>query len=309
MLQIAGFLRRRVAGMHSWNWDDLRFVAVLAETGTVAEAARRLNVNRTTVQRRISAFETQLSYPLFSRDGWGLKPLPEANPILEAARQIGDALVRIERKTTDVSRDIGGVLCLTTPDDIFLSGISEIIAEFQQHYPSLQVQLSVTTQLLDLDRRESEVAIRPSDAPPEHLVGRRICDLTLAPYAADAYLLATRTRMPCEQAWLSLQSHHGQTPAEVWLASNVPAERICFRADSFVATAEAARRGQGVAILPCCYGDRIEGLERVEGLIEDRLATGLWVLTHPDFRQSPRVRAAMDFFSKTLPAYRERFEA
>lgn len=294
--------------MHSWNWDDLRFVAVLAETGTIAEAARRLNVNRTTVQRRIAAFETQLSYRLFSRDGWGLKPLPEADPILEAARQIGDALIRIERKTTDIAQDIGGTLCLTTSDDLFLTGIGEAIAAFQKHYPALQIELSVTARPLDLDRRESEVAIRPSDAPPEHLVGRRICDLTLAPFATKDYLAAAGNLMPCELAWLAMQTGEGKTPAETWLAGNVPAERIPFRANSFVATAEAARRGQGIAILPCCYGNRVEGLERVDGLIEDKLVTGLWVLTHPDFRQSPRVRAAMDFLSETLPAYRDRFD-
>lgn len=309
MLQIAGFLRRRVAGMHSWNWDDLRFVAVLAETGTIAEAARRLNVNRTTVQRRISAFETQLSYRLFSRDGWGLKPLPEASPILEAARQIGDTLVRIERKSADSTQDISGVLCLTTPDDIFLSGISEIIVAFQKHYPALKIQLNVTTRPLDLDRRESEVAIRPCDAPPEHLIGRRVCDLTLAPYASKDYLAGAGPRMLSEHAWLSLQTSQGQTRAETWLAGNVPDEQVCFRADSFVATAEAARRGQGVAILPCCYGDQLDGLNRVDGLIEDRLATGLWILTHPDFRQAPRIRAAMDFLSEALPAYRARFDA
>lgn len=295
--------------MHSWNWDDLRFVAVLAEVGTIAEAARRLNVNRTTVQRRISAFETQLSYRLFSRDGWGLKPLPEASPILEAAREIGDALIRIERKTTGAVQDISGELSLTMPDDLFLSGVSEVINAFQARYPALQVHLSITTRELNLDQREAEVAIRPSIAPPEHLVGRRVCDMTFHPFASDSYLSQSTARSIHEHKWLTMQDAFRNSPSEMWVADNVPPTCIGLRADSFVALAEAVRLGQGVAMMPSGYGDAIPGLSRVEGLAKDRVATSLWLLTHPDYRQSPRVRAIMDFLGEALATYKCRFDA
>ena len=45
--------------MHSENWDDLRFVLAVAETGTVSGAARLLGVNHATVLRRVAAFETR----------------------------------------------------------------------------------------------------------------------------------------------------------------------------------------------------------------------------------------------------------
>ena len=90
---------------------------------------------------------------------------------------------------------------------------------------------------------------------------------------------------------------------------NTYSSRSSLRADSFIALAEAVRLGLGVAIMPSCYGDRIDGLERVDGLLKERIATGLWVLTHPDFRQSPRVRAMMDFLSQALSAQSYRFDA
>ena len=37
-------------------------------------------------------------------------------------------------------------------------------------------------------------------------------------------------------------------------------------------------------------------------------ATGLWVLTHPDIRHVPRVRAFMDFCSNELTRQRALFE-
>ena len=288
--------------MPSWNWDDLRFVAVLAETGTVAEAARRLNVNRTTVQRRITAFEEQLNYRLFSRDGWGLEPLPEATPILDAARQIGESLSAIERKTTGASTLVSGDLSFTTTDSIFLSGVGEIIGRFHQLHPAIRLQISITTSPLSFDQREAEVAVRPSLAPPEHLVGRRICDLTFRAYASADYIAARGFRKAEDHAWIGMLDRFSGAPTEVWLAEHVPAAKVEMRADSYVAIAEAARNGLGIALLPTVFGDRHPDLQRMENILKEPIATGIWVLTHPDFRQSPRVRVLMDFLVAELSA-------
>lgn len=288
--------------MPSWNWDDLRFVAVLAESGTVAEAARRLNVNRTTVQRRITAFEDQLNYRLFSRDGWGLEPLPEAAPILEAARQIGESLSAIERKTTGATQLVSGDLSFTTTDSIFLSSIGEIIGRFHQLHPAIRLNISVTTSQLSFDQREAEVAVRPSLAPPEHLVGRRICDLTFRAYASPDYIAAQGFRKPEDHAWIGMVDRFRGTPTEIWLAEHIPSAKVLMRADSYVAIAEAARTGLGIALLPAAFGDRHPDLRRMDDLLKQPIATGLWVLTHPDFRQSPRVRVLMDFLVEELSA-------
>ena len=74
--------------MHVQNWDDYRFVAVLARAGSLAEASVLLGVDRSTVQRRIKSLEAQLGYPLFLRTGGRYRALPEANPILTAARML-----------------------------------------------------------------------------------------------------------------------------------------------------------------------------------------------------------------------------
>ncbi|MEQ9316520.1 MAG: LysR family transcriptional regulator [Henriciella sp.] len=288
--------------MLNWNWDDLRFVAVLAEAGTIAEAARRLNVNRTTVLRRITAFEDTLNYRLFARDGWGLEPLPEAQPILEAAREIGDALTAIERKTSGTGQDVSGDLTMTTTDSIFLAHLGAVVARFQAQHPKINLHVSVTTSQLNLGQREAEVAVRPSLAPPEHLIGRRVCDLHFGPYASREYLATDSFRTLSDHDWIGMVSKFAASPSEVWLADHVPKARIRFRADSYVAIAEAARCGRGIAIMPCAYGDRQPDLIRVDNLVDDEIVTGLWVLTHPDFRQSPRVRVLMDFVTAELAA-------
>jgi DNA-binding transcriptional LysR family regulator len=41
--------------MQHINWDNLRYVLMVANKGSIAAAARELEVNRTTVLRRINA--------------------------------------------------------------------------------------------------------------------------------------------------------------------------------------------------------------------------------------------------------------
>ena len=57
--------------MHNDNWDDLKFVLSVAETGSVSGAARRLGVNHATVLRRISAFEDAHGAEVFERSQQG----------------------------------------------------------------------------------------------------------------------------------------------------------------------------------------------------------------------------------------------
>ena len=79
--------------MHSLpEWTDLRFFLELARAGTLSGASRRLDVEHTTVARRIDRLEQQLGTTLFdrSREGYeltemGLALLPHAEAMEGAA--------------------------------------------------------------------------------------------------------------------------------------------------------------------------------------------------------------------------------
>lgn len=47
--------------------DDYHYILALSETGSLSAASRRLNVNHTTVARRIQAFEERFKIKLFER--------------------------------------------------------------------------------------------------------------------------------------------------------------------------------------------------------------------------------------------------
>jgi DNA-binding transcriptional LysR family regulator len=73
------------------------------------------------------------------------------------------------------------------------------------------------------------------------------------------------------------------------------------RIDTLLGIYAAVRAGGGVAVLPAYLGDADSALEKLGNFIDD-LAVDLWLLIHPDLRQTARVRCLLDFLaqSKTI---------
>ena len=63
------------------DWDHFRYFLELARAGTLAGAARRLDVEHTTVSRRLQALEKQVGVALFAREAGGHR-------LTEAGRQL-----------------------------------------------------------------------------------------------------------------------------------------------------------------------------------------------------------------------------
>jgi DNA-binding transcriptional LysR family regulator len=79
-----------------------------------------------------------------------------------------------------------------------------------------------------------------------------------------------------------------------YVRDRVPPELIAYRVNTVLGLAEAVEAGIGVGPLPCFIADAKPGLVRLSDINPD-FSAGLWLLTHPDLRQSARVRAFMDF--------------
>ncbi|MFN4024552.1 MAG: LysR family transcriptional regulator [Hyphomonas sp.] len=293
--------------MRVQNWDDLRYVAVVARHGSLAEASRLLGVDRSTVQRRIKALEAQLGYRLFVKNGSGYTALAEAEPIIAAARSIEAAMNGPVPRPEEGSRGVSGTLSVTTTDAVYLGGLSGMVDSFQTRHPALRIDLNVTTRKVALGQLEADVAIRPSDSPPDHFVGRRVCDLSFGVYASPDYLAANPAKTRQDHNWLTVgEALHSSAPGR-WVDENIPPDRRILCADTFIALAEACRLSRGVALLPNCYAARLKELTPVEYLMDAPLTTGLWLLTHADLRDLPRVRLFLDFMWKEMSRAKKHF--
>jgi DNA-binding transcriptional LysR family regulator len=280
------------------NWDNLRYVLVVANKGSISAAARELEVNRTTVLRRINKFQEDLNCRIFDRSDTGYVLTPEAEKMIAAAREVEGTLFNLQRQIAGRELKLEGEVRVTTTDTFILSLLGPHLATFRRAHPHIVVDLLLTNHILDLNRRDADIAIRPTQQPEPNLFARRLCDIDFAVYASPEFLAGAGPD-PLDSRWIGFADDLLATPIGNWFAGAIDARLVCLRCDSFVGVRSLAEAGIGVALLPCLLGDESEKLQRVGEPI-DEVATGLWLLTHPDLARSARVHAFMDHFTTAL---------
>jgi DNA-binding transcriptional LysR family regulator len=209
----------------------------------------------------------------------------------------------LERRLSGQDLRLTGSLRLTAPDDISEVLVMPLLAEFRHSYPEITVELAVDNRMLNLTRREADVALRPTRQPPETLAGRRIAGLASAVYGpagADGGNTSDRR-------WVAWEEGGGPPLVARWLAEHVDRHAIAYRSNSMLNQASAARAGLGLAVLPCFLADGDPRLQRISGPLPE-LATELWLLTHPDLQRTARIRALLDLLYDALRQKRALFE-
>jgi DNA-binding transcriptional LysR family regulator len=267
--------------------DDIRLVSALARSGGAREAAERLATHPATVYRRLAVLQAKLGRPLFEKADGRYVPTALAAEILALADDFEGRLAELHRRLAREDDRLSGVLKVTTTDSL-LPLVSEICVAFRAEHPGLGLELLVSNAFADLARYEAEVAIRPTTSPPESLVGRRAATFDYAVYA----------RPDAPECWIGLDQSLAGIPSARWLAERVDPREVAVRVNSMWAAAAAAGAGLGRALLPT-YLAFEHPVERLAGPFPE-IASEVWVLTHPDLRRTPRIRAFSEAAANAL---------
>jgi DNA-binding transcriptional LysR family regulator len=265
--------------MHSENWDDLRFVLAVAESGSVSAAARALGVNHATVLRRIAAFEDNHNAVIFDRTQQGYTVPPDKLRIIEAAREAALAVDAVSRMIRGNGARLSGIVRITSTDTFCLTILPPILAQMQTGSDGLRVELLCNNAHLDLARLNADISVRPAAKLPDDLRGETAAVLGFAAYGATGDI---------PQTWLGLRGTLTRSPAAQWMEQNLPPDVIAGGSDSFVVLREMVADGMGRSILPCCLGDSDSRLLRLRDA--PPLSVPIWVASHADLADAPRLR-------------------
>jgi len=280
--------------MHKINWDDLRFVLAVAESGSVNAAANRLGVNHATVLRRIAGYEDQLGFALFERNRAGYRLLPDSRRLIEAARKVEAAHEALDRVASSSDQQLEGLVSITTTDTLANTIMPELLENFASQFPLLELSLQITPAQLSLSRRDADITLRPTKSLPDDLVGERVCGLSMGVFANRKLLERGRKLSIGDLKWLGYGAALTGSLPGGWMVANVHDDLIVARADSFVTLAHLASAGVGAALLPTCLAANDSSLVRLSG-IASGLMPDIWVAAHVDLAEVPRIRLVTDF--------------
>ena len=293
------------------DWTDFQYFAAVSRTGGLARAARELGVNHSTVFRRINALETDLGVRLFERAGGRYVLTTAGEEMMATAASVEEQITALDRRISGRDYRLSGTIRVTTTDTIGLWFVQPYLFQFYQHYPGIQVELIISSEFFSLSKREADIAIRPTQNPPEELVGRRVSNMAWAVYGSRDYLKdKPGLRKPADLARHSVvcgDDSLAHLAATRWVRTHAPESAVVYRSNSMITQLSAVKAGFGLAVLPCFLADPEPAMVRVLPP-DSSFTSGLWLLTHPDLRDTARIRAFIDFIAQSVRSQRALLE-
>lgn len=293
-----------------FDWDDLRYVLAIAEGGSLTTAASALGVRHSTVLRRLDALEARLGARLFERHRQGYAPTQAGEWMAAQAREMRAGVDEVQRRILGRDLHLSGPLRLSTAFIATLYLLPEPLAAFRRAHPGIEVEISESPDLVDLSRRSADVALRMSREVPQHLVGRQLGVMRMRVYAKRGAPGLPQGITPLDSLcrdypWLGFDRDSRSRFYERWMHEHVPPAQVVMRLDLLHPAVAMARTGMGLALLPTVIETVETELRPVSEVLPD-VSTPVWLLTHPDLRQTGRVRA---FMKEVGAALSEQLEA
>ena len=296
------------------NWDDLRLFAAITAEGSLSAAARRLKLSQPTMGRRLQALEEQMGAKLLERMGGGpgghyvLTPKgAELLPLVERMVEAGEA---IERARPDFAEDASGTVRVAS-GPLTIRFVARRLPELLDALPGIEIELYSSYSLINLSRREADIALRNRRPEEGRLAMRALPQPSYAVFGAKAYVArhpvaATAARYE-ECRWIGFDDTRGHSESMLWLTTKIR-RAPHVRCSNASAILDVLIAGAGLAVLPCFLGAEEPALVQLSGPIDDLEREGLWLVLHEDMRDRPRVRLAADRIAALFHRYRHQLQ-
>ena len=294
------------AGPHLGDWNLLRSFLAIYETGTLTQAAIRLNTTQPNMGRHLRELEAHIGETLFVRRPGKLEPNSRARELFDAASPIAFAIREAERVLTGDSGEIVGTVRLAVSEVFAYFVMPTIIAPMLHEQTQLEIELSVSNLSDNLLRRDADIAVRFFRPEQSDIITRKLGQVTFGLFAHEDFIAKfgepSISGVP-KQGFLTgfdkepfalEKSFRGEAPTTPL--------RFRFRCDSNLARQAIVECGGGVGMFPLDIAATRPALRRV---LADRvqLVQEVWLCAHEELRRSKRMRYVWDHVGAGIEKY------
>lgn len=283
--------------------DNLRYFLEVARAGRLSDASQVLEVDHTTVGRRITALERSLGERLFDRapSGWRLT---EAGKRLMPRAEAVESAVIAAYDTQGATADIlTGSIRIATTDGFGAFIIAPKLIELKNAHPHLGVELVTATVHNAVSERHFDVAVTLERPTSRAVRSERLAYYALGLYATRDYLAAN----PPITKVADLRAH-----TVIWYVNalmdikplrifdELPhIQQVDAQISNITGHWLAARSGLGVAPLPAYIGN---GDDRLVRILPDlfNVRRLYWLVVPRELERLERVRTVCTFLQKTV---------
>lgn len=286
-----------------WDINDLLIFTKVVECGSFTQAARDLGLPKSTVSRRVARLEDHLRAPLLQRTTRKLHLTEAGSLLLDHGQTIAEQWEAAESAVAQMSSEPAGLVRFTAPTEM-APIVAPLVAQFQQAYPRVCLEVSLTNRYVNLTGEGFDVALRAARQLEEvGLMARRLGASRLTMVASPGYLekygrptkpsdlsqhrAVLHPRFQKQTTW---RFYHADKEVEVGLP--------CVAGfDHLGGVKHAVIHGLGIGRIPHFYcRQEIERGELEEVLPGSRWDdNSLWVVYPASRHVAPKVRAWVDY--------------
>jgi DNA-binding transcriptional LysR family regulator len=293
------------------NWDDLRVFLAVARDESLSAAGRRLRMDAATVGRRVARLEQSLGVPLFAKSPQGYALTEAGTRLLAHAEEAEQAAARAAEALLGRTEGLSGQIRIGAPDGCANFLLPQVCAAIGEANPDLDVQIVALPRVVNLSRREADLAIAVSPPSAGRIVVQKITDYRLHLAASDAYLAQNAPIRSLDD--LSQHRIIGYIPdmifdKELDYLGELGLTRVPLASNSVAVQFHWLRQGAGLGIvhdfaLPAAQGVRLVLPEAIS------LSRSFYLVRHADDRRLERQTRFADALVAGMRSELARLEA
>lgn len=171
-----------------FDWHYAYCFLIVAETGSLSSAAKRIGISQPTLGRNISNLEEQLSMTLFHRSTQGLSLTQSGRQLLIHVKEMHESANKASLLAAGTSKDFHGRVCISATEWFATTYLPKFIKKMRGLYSNLCIEVVSTNELTDLRKQDADIAIRNGRPTEPDLIARKVGIEYYGFYASQDYL-------------------------------------------------------------------------------------------------------------------------
>ena len=168
---------------------SLKTVLLVQSQGSLAGAARVLDIDPSSVSRIVAGVEAELGIRLFQRTTRRLTETEEGQTYLQRLAPLIDEMDAAQEAATGKRIQPAGLLRMTASVAFSYEMIVPLLPEFQSRFPDITIDLQGSDSNLDLVENGIDLAIRLAPAPKGDLISTRLVRTIYKVVASPEYMI------------------------------------------------------------------------------------------------------------------------
>ncbi|ABD54085.1 LysR family transcriptional regulator [Jannaschia sp. CCS1] len=156
--------------MNRADLNGLRTFLAIVECGTLRAAGDDLGVNPSAVSQQLKGFEEALGSALFVRSTRSVALTDTGQALYERTHHLMDEIDAALDATRHAARSTSGQLRITLPYRAWQLALAPRITAFQDHFPEIELDLSIDEELTDIVANGYHAGIRLGDYLADEMI-------------------------------------------------------------------------------------------------------------------------------------------